>query len=172
MVATSLFGVVVRNAYVSMSTLGPSFFTRPLYCRQIPGNANNGRSPSPRIANQCHVAVAVRFAERARRHEAAPLLERVTPERVRLNLIVAHIGHGLRCPSLLKPEEAPVHQNDLALAVGCAAHHGRHVPRKYARGRLERDDTIVRDPEEPPYRVTVLVQRVEIAHVNPFAPSC
>jgi len=43
MVATSGFGVVVRNAYNSNSTFGPSFFTGPLYRRQMPGNAKAGR---------------------------------------------------------------------------------------------------------------------------------
>src|SRR5688572_7689464 len=56
MVATRGFGVVVRNAYVSMSTFGPSFFTGPLYLRQMPGNAKSGRASSPVIENQCHVA--------------------------------------------------------------------------------------------------------------------
>src|SRR5262249_16528445 len=56
MVATSEFGVVVRNAYVSMSTLGPSFFTGPLYPRQMPANAKSGRASRPFNENQCHVA--------------------------------------------------------------------------------------------------------------------
>src|SRR5215831_9302029 len=56
MVETSEFGVVVRNAYVSISTLGPSFFTGPLYLRQMPGKANSGRGSVPLIENQCHVA--------------------------------------------------------------------------------------------------------------------
>jgi hypothetical protein len=38
-----------------MSTFGPSFFTGPLYLRQMPGNAKSGRSP-PFKANQCQVA--------------------------------------------------------------------------------------------------------------------
>src|SRR4051812_5542899 len=56
MVATSAFGVVVRNAYVSMSTFGPSFLIGPLYRRQMPGNANSGRASLPAMENQCHVA--------------------------------------------------------------------------------------------------------------------
>src|SRR5262245_25062291 len=56
MVATSEFGVVVRNEYVSISTFGPSFFIGPLYLRQIPGNANSGRGSVPLRENQCHVA--------------------------------------------------------------------------------------------------------------------
>src|SRR5438128_935511 len=56
MVATSEFGVVVKNAYDSTSTFGPSFFIGPLCRRQIPGNAKSGRGSSPVIENQCHVA--------------------------------------------------------------------------------------------------------------------
>ena len=56
LVATSEFGVVVRNAYVSTSTFGPSFFTGRLYLRQIPGNAKSGRASLPSIENQCQVA--------------------------------------------------------------------------------------------------------------------
>src|SRR5262249_37131598 len=56
MVATSEFGVVVRNAYVSMSTFGPSFFIGPLYPRQMPANAKSGRASRPFNENQCHVA--------------------------------------------------------------------------------------------------------------------
>src|SRR5689334_3409740 len=56
MVATSGFGVVVRNEYVSISTLGPSFFTGPRYRFQMPENANSGLGSSPLIENQCHVA--------------------------------------------------------------------------------------------------------------------
>src|SRR5262249_2565158 len=55
-VATSAFGVVVRNEYVSISTSGPSFFIGPLYRRQIPGNAKSGRGSDPLSENQCHVA--------------------------------------------------------------------------------------------------------------------
>src|SRR6516162_482924 len=39
-----------------MSTFGPSFFTGPLYLRQIPGNANSGRASAPLTENQCQVA--------------------------------------------------------------------------------------------------------------------
>ena len=35
-----------------MSTLGPSFFTGPVYRRQMPGNANKGLGSSPFSANQ------------------------------------------------------------------------------------------------------------------------
>jgi len=50
-VATRELGVVVRNEYVSMSTFGPSFFIRPLYLRQMPGNANSGRGSLPVMEN-------------------------------------------------------------------------------------------------------------------------
>jgi hypothetical protein len=55
-VETSEFGVVVRNAKVSMLTGSPPFRTGPMYRRQIPGNANSGRGSLPTSANQCHVA--------------------------------------------------------------------------------------------------------------------
>jgi hypothetical protein len=49
-VATREFAVAVRNAYVSISTFGPSFFTGR-YPRQMPGNAKSGRASPPIIEN-------------------------------------------------------------------------------------------------------------------------
>ena len=92
--------------------------------------------------------IAIGFAERGCRHQAAPLLKRRLPEAALQDRVVAHVGHRPRRPPLLQEHEAPAHRDDLAVAVGGLPDHGRHVTREDRRGRLERRRAIVGDAKE------------------------
>src|SRR5262249_46670558 len=58
------------------------------------------------------------LAERCRRHQAAPLLERTTPEFAHEDRVVAHIGDAPWCAPVLEQHKAPADQDDLTLAIG------------------------------------------------------
>src|SRR5262245_1508096 len=82
--------------------------------------------------------IAIRLAERGRRHETTSLLGRRLPERTLEDRVVTHIRHRPRRLPILQEHETSAHRYDLALTVRGTPHDRRQVLREYRRCRLER----------------------------------
>ena len=113
---------------------------------------------------RCWLHIAVRLAERCRRHEAASFLEGAAPELALKNIVVANVGDALRGSAILQQHEAPTPDADFAVPIGALTHDGSCPTGENRRQRLLRGGTIVRHAKHACDHVSVLVQRVEVAH--------